>query len=193
VPQPPAHHPEVDTGAHLELVLDQCPLLAEGDDQVAFAALLHDLGKGLTPIHELPRHIAHEERGVEPVRALCARLKVSAEHRDLAVLVCKNHLLMHRFSELKPVTVLKLIEQLDALRRPERTRRFVLTCEADHRGRLGLADRPYPQAQQLLAAVDAARKVSTEEILARGLIGPAVGEALRVARIEAIASTLEKT
>ncbi len=190
VPQRAEYHPEVDTGVHLELVLDQCPRLARGDDQVAFAALVHDLGKGLTPVHELPRHIAHEERGIEPVQALCARLKVPAEHRDLALAVCKHHLLMHRFDELKASTVLKLIEQLDAWRRPERARRFVLACEADHRGRLGLSDRPYPQGQRLLDAIAAARAVSTEQILARGLSGPAVGEALRKSRIAAVATAL---
>jgi tRNA nucleotidyltransferase (CCA-adding enzyme) len=193
VPQRAECHPEVDTGIHLELVLDQCPLLAPGDDQVAFAALVHDLGKALTPSAELPRHDTHEERGVVPVRALCERLKVPAEHRALALLVCRHHLLMHRFDELEPSTVLKLIEELDALRRPERAPRFVLTCEADHRGRLGMSDRPYPQGARLLAAIDAARAVTSAELLAQGLSGPALGEGIRKARLDAVASGLKQS
>ena len=190
VPQRAEYHPEVDTGAHLELVLDQCPRIAPGDDQVAFAALVHDLGKGLTPIDELPRHIAHEQRGLQPVLALSERLRVPAEHRELAMLVCREHLNMHRFDELRPASVLKLIEGLDGMRRPERVRRFALACEADHRGRLGSSEKSYPQGAKLLAAAQAAKAVSTEPFLARGLSGPAVGEALRQARIDAVARVL---
>jgi len=192
VPQRAEYHPEVDTGTHLELVLDQCPRLAPGDDQVAFAALVHDLGKGLTPNEELPKHIQHEERGVVPVRELCARLRVPSEHRDLALLVCRQHLNMHRFAELKPATVLKMLEALDALRRPDRVRRFALACEADKRGRLGLSEVPYPQGSQLLAAADAARAVSSAPLVEQGLRGPAFGEALRRLRIEAIAAVIGK-
>lgn len=190
VPQRAEYHPEVDTGAHLELVLDQCPRIAPGDDQVAFAALVHDLGKGLTPSDELPRHIAHEQRGLQPVLALSERLRVPAEHRELAMLVCREHLNMHRFDELRPASVLKLIEGLDGMRRPERVRRFALACEADHRGRLGSSEKSYPQGAKLLAAAQAAKAVSTEPFLARGLSGPAVGEALRQARIDAVARVL---
>lgn len=187
VPQRAEFHPEVDTGIHLELVLDQCPKIAPGDDQVAYAALVHDLGKGLTPAEEWPRHVAHEHRGIEPVRALSARLRVPAEHRDLALVVCEHHLVMHRIDELKPSTLMNLIERLDGLRRPDRVRRFALACEADHRGRLGLADRPYPQKQRLLAALDAAKSVNARALLDCGLSGVALGEALRKERIRAIA------
>jgi len=188
VPQRAEFHPEVDTGIHLQLVLDQCPKIAPGDDQVAYAALVHDLGKGLTPAEEWPRHVAHEHRGIEPVRELSARLRVPAEHRELALVVCEHHLVMHRIDELKPSTLMNLIERLDGLRRPERVGRFALACEADHRGRLGLADRPYPQRQRLLAALDAAKAVSTRALLDRGLSGVELGEALRKERIKAIAA-----
>ena len=188
VPQRAEFHPEVDTGVHLEMVLDQCPKIAPGVDQIAYAALVHDLGKGLTPAAEWPRHVAHEHRGIEPVRELSARLRVPAEHRDLAVVVCEHHLLMHKLGELKPSTLMKLLERLDGLRRPDRVRRFALACEADHRGRLGLSDRPYPQKQRLLAALDAARSVSTRALLDRGLSGVALGEELRRERINAIAA-----
>ena len=187
VPQRAEFHPEVDTGIHLELVLDQCPRVAPGDDQVAWAALVHDLGKALTPQEEWPRHPAHEHRGVPPARELATRLKVPAEHRDLGLLVCEHHLVMHRLDELRPGTLMKLIERLDGLRKPERVRRFALACEADHRGRLGLSDRPYPQGQALLAALAAARSVNAAALVERGLNGPALGEALRQERIAAIA------
>jgi len=188
VPQRAEFHPEVDTGIHMELVLDQCPRVAPGDDQVAWAALVHDLGKGLTPAAELPRHVAHEQRGVAPVRALSARLRVPTEHRDLGLLVCEHHLVMHRFHELKPSTVMRLLERLDGLRRPERVRRFALACEADHRGRLGLSDRPYPQGNRLLDALAAARSVGAQKLLDSGLSGIALGEALQRERVAAIAA-----
>jgi tRNA nucleotidyltransferase (CCA-adding enzyme) len=188
VPQRAEFHPEVDTGIHMELVLDQCPRLAPGDDQVGWAALVHDLGKGLTPASELPRHVAHEQRGVAPVRAVSARLRVPAEHRDLGLLVCEHHLVMHRYHELKPGTVMRLLERLDGLRRPERVRRFALACEADHRGRLGLGDRPYPQGHSLLAALAAAKAVGAKGLLDRGLTGVALGEALFKERVKAIAA-----
>ena len=191
VPQRAEFHPEVDTGIHQELVLDQCPRVAPGDDQVAWAALVHDLGKGLTPPEEWPRHVAHEHRGVAPALALAQRLKVPAEHRDLGALVCEHHLAMHRIDELRPATLMKLIERMDGLRKPERVRRFALACEADHRGRLGLSDRPYPQGQALLAALAAARSVNAAALVERGLSGPALGEALRQERIAAIARVRE--
>lgn len=193
VPQRAEFHPEVDTGVHMELVLDQCPRVAPGDDAVAWAAFVHDLGKGLTPREEWPRHVLHEQRGVAPARALAERLKVPAEHRELGALVCEHHLVMHRFSELRPGSLLKLLERLDALRKPERARRYALACEADHRGRLGLGDRPYPQRERLLAALAAARAVEASPLLERGLAGPALGEALRQERVAAVARVLEAT
>jgi tRNA nucleotidyltransferase (CCA-adding enzyme) len=192
VPQRAEFHPEVDTGRHIELVLDQAARLAPGDDLVGWCALVHDLGKALTPQHELPRHVMHEQRGREPVRAVSARLKVPAEHAALAELVCRFHLDAHRAFELRPETVLKLLESLDAFRRPERVARFLAACEADKRGRLGLADEPYPQADYLRAAHAAARAIDAAPFVARGITGPKVGDAVRAARIAAIAS-LERT
>src|SRR6185437_6498943 len=125
VPQRAEFHPEVDTGTHIELVLDMAARLAPGDDLVGFCALTHDLGKALTPAAELPRHIGHEHRGVAPLRALAARLKVPTEHAALAELVCREHLNAHRAFELKPATLLKLLSSLDALRRPARLDTFL--------------------------------------------------------------------
>ena len=187
VPQRAEFHPEVDTGVHIELVCDMAAKLAPGDDLVGFAALAHDLGKALTPAGELPRHVMHEQRGIEPVAALSARLKVPAEHRDLAVLCCREHLNVHRIDELKPATVHELIARCDGFRKPARIDQLATVCEADKRGRAGLGDEPYPQGDTLRRLHAAAMSVRAADV-ARGLDGPAVGEAIRKARIDAIAS-----
>jgi tRNA nucleotidyltransferase (CCA-adding enzyme) len=192
VPQRAEFHPEVDTGAHVELVLDAAARLAPGDDLVGWCALVHDLGKALTPADELPRHVMHEHRGVEPVRAISARLRVPAEHAVLAELVCRFHLDAHRALELRPSTLLELLEKLDAFRRPDRLQRFLLACEADKRGRLGLGDAPYPQADYLRAAHAAARAIEAAPFVARGIAGSKIGEAMRVARVDAVAAVIKK-
>jgi tRNA nucleotidyltransferase (CCA-adding enzyme) len=192
VPQRAEFHPEVDTGAHVELVLDAAARLAPGDDLVGWCALVHDLGKALTPADELPRHVMHEHRGVEPVRAISARLRVPAEHAVLAELVCRFHLDAHRALELRPSTLLELLEKLDAFRRPDRLQRFLLACEADKRGRLGLGDAPYPQADYLRAAHAAARAIEAAPFVARGIAGSKIGEAMRVARVDAVAAVKKK-
>ncbi len=188
VPQRADFHPEIDSGVHLEMVLDQAAQLAPGDDLVGFCALTHDLGKGLTPADELPRHIGHEQRGVEPVRALATRLKVPAEHAALAELVCREHLNAHRALELKPATVLKLLIALDALRRPARLDTFLTACLADKRGRLGHEHDAYPPADYLREAHAAAAAVDAAPFVAAGLTGPAIGKAMETARIAAIAA-----
>ena len=188
VPQRAEYHPEIDSGAHLELVLDMAARLAPDNDRVGFAALMHDLGKALTPRAEWPRHVGHEQRGLAPLRALCARLRIGAEHADLAAAACRYHLDAHRALELRPGTLLRLLEKLDAMRRPQRLHEFLLVCEADARGRLGKDAAPYPQAARARAALAAAQSVSTAPLLAQGLQGPALGEALRAARFRAIAA-----
>ena len=187
VPQRAEFHPEIDTGVHIELVCDMAAKLAPGDDLVGFAALAHDLGKALTPAGELPRHVMHEQRGIEPVAALSARLKVPAEHRDLAVLCCREHLNVHRIDELKAATVHELIARCDGFRKPARIDQLATVCEADKRGRAGLSDEAYPQGDTLRRLHAAAMSVRAADV-ARGLDGPAVGEAIRKARIDAIAS-----
>jgi tRNA nucleotidyltransferase (CCA-adding enzyme) len=189
VPQRAEYHPEVDTGVHQEMVSDMAARLAPGDTVVGFAALVHDLGKALTPAHALPAHVGHERAGVEPVRALCARLKVPLEHRDLAVVACREHLNVHRFAELRDATVHDLLLRCDAFRKPGRVGRLATVCEADKRGRLGSADAAYPQAGMLRRAHAAAVAVNARDLGIEGLDGPRVGEALRRARIAAIAST----
>lgn len=188
VPQRTQHHPEVDTGVHQELVSDMAARLAPGDDRVGFAALTHDLGKALTPPAEWPRHIMHEQRGLAPLRALCTRLKVPAEHQQLAEAVCREHLNVHRIDELRDATVLELLGRCDALRRPERVARIALCCEADARGRAGFEDTAYPQGQTLQRLHQAALAVQARDLDTAGLQGPAIGQALHKARIAAIAA-----
>ncbi len=193
VPQPERHHPEIDTGVHAMLVLEQAAKLS-ADTRVRFAALLHDVGKGITPPEEWPRHIDHESRGARLIVDFCARFRVPNEYRDLAVLVARYHAHCHRVQELRPGTVLEVIEALDAFRRPERVEQFLLACEADARGRTGHEDAEYPQAELFRRAAAAARGVDTAEIAReaaeQGLTGPAVGERIRARRTEAINAVL---
>ena len=188
VPQRAEFHPEIDTGVHIGMVLDAAAQLAPGDALIGWCALTHDLGKALTPADELPAHRGHEERGVEPLRALAARLKVPAEFAALAELVCQLHLLAHRALELRPGTILELFEKLDAFRKPERVQQFLLACEADKRGRLGREHEPYPSAPYLTRLFDAARRPRAADLAAQGLAGVELGAALRRARLAAIAA-----
>jgi tRNA nucleotidyltransferase (CCA-adding enzyme) len=191
VPQRAEFHPEVDTGVHVELVCEMAAQLAPGDALIGFAALTHDLGKALTPADVLPRHIGHEHAGVAPLRALCERLKVPAEYRQLAEAACREHLNVHRFDELRARTVDALITRCDGYRKPTRIAQIALVCEADKRGRSGHERDPYPQGQALVAAHQAAMAVRAGD-LAQSFSGPALGEAVRKARIAAIAAATGK-
>ena len=185
VPQPPQHHPEIDTGVHVLLVLEQAVRLG-ADVPTRYAALLHDLGKGTTPPAEWPKHTAHEARGAALAREVSERLRAPKEFRELAVLVAELHTRAHRALELRTTTLLETLERLDALRRPERFARWLLACEADARGRTGLETRPYPQAAWLAQAREAAAAVPVQPLVERGLKGPEFGEALRLARLDAL-------
>ncbi len=185
VPQPPKHHPEIDTGVHVMLVLDQAARLST-DTRVRFAALLHDLGKGVTPPADWPQHIGHEQAGAALVNEFCKRLRVPNDYRDLALLVARYHAHAHRAEELKPATLLDTLEAMDAFRRPERVEMFVLACMADARGRTGHEDAPYPQADIFRMAFEAARGVDTAAVARSGGKGPEIGEQIRRERIAAI-------
>ncbi len=163
VPQPEKWHPEVDTGLHTMMVLDQAELLSH-DVDVRFAALAHDLGKGTTPAQELPSHPGHEARGARLTRELADRYPVPNSCRDLGALVAEFHTHCHRALELRSKTVLKVLQKTDAFRRPERFEKFLLTCEADARGRAGFADRSYPEADFMRGAFTAAAAVDAAEI-----------------------------
>jgi tRNA nucleotidyltransferase (CCA-adding enzyme) len=187
VPQPEQWHPEIDTGVHTLMVLEQAAKLSD-DPVVRFAALTHDLGKGTTPPSEWPRHIAHEQRGVALVEAMCDRLKIPNAYRELAVLVSRYHLDAHRVTELRDSTLLEVLERLDAFRRPARFEQWVLACEADARGRKGLENREYPQADHLRRARDTVAKVTLDPAERDGLDGPKIAEKLRKARLAALTS-----
>jgi tRNA nucleotidyltransferase (CCA-adding enzyme) len=189
VPQPEQHHPEVDTGVHVMLVLDAAAKLSP-DTRVRFAALMHDLGKGNTPREEWPQHIGHEERGTELVKNFCQRFRVPNEHRDLALIAARFHAHCHKIAELRPATVVDTLESMDAFRRPERVDLFVTACEADFRGRHGSEDKPYPQAGLFRSVFAAARAVDTSAIAAGGGQGPDIGARIREARIAAVRQVL---
>jgi tRNA nucleotidyltransferase (CCA-adding enzyme) len=187
VPQRAEFHPEIDTGVHQELVSDMAARLAPGDDMIGFAALTHDLGKALTPAEVLPRHIGHEQAGLKPLQALCERLKVPAEHRALAMMVCREHLNVHRLAELRDATVHDLLARCDGFRKPARVAQLALVCECDKRGRAGSAEDDYPQGRELIRLHAAACAISARDVAREGLSGPQIGEAVRKARIAAIA------
>lgn len=189
VPQPAHYHPEIDTGVHVLMVLQAAAQLTP-DTAVRLAALLHDLGKGMTPPDEWPRHIGHEARSVELVEQFCARLKVPNEFRELAVLVARYHTHSHRARELRPETMLEMFEKLGAFRRAERFEQFLLACTADARGRTGHEEDDYPQALLLRRALNSAAQVAVQPFIEQGLAGPAIAAALRAARIDAIKSVL---
>jgi tRNA nucleotidyltransferase (CCA-adding enzyme) len=184
VPQPEQWHPEIDTGRHILLALRESARLGH-ECAVRFAVLVHDLGKGTTPKSELPKHIAHEQRGVELVLQLCSRLAIPNRFRDLAIVVTRHHGNCHRALELKPATLLSLLEDLDAFRRTNRVEPFLDACEADVRGRTGLENQPYPQRDLLYTVWQAARSVDTTTVASQGLSGEALGAAIRQARLEA--------
>jgi len=185
VPQSKRWHPEIDTGIHTLMVLEQASRLSD-KVSVRFAALLHDLGKGTTPKNEWPKHIAHESRGVPLVEKLCQRLKVPKQYRDLALLVTEFHLNYHRIEELKPATIIKLLYRIDAFRRPERFSDFLLACEADAKGRLGFEDSGAEKTQCFNDFFQAASQVKTQEIIAQGYKGIEIAEQLRSKRIAAV-------
>ena len=193
VPQRPEHHPEVDTGVHLMMVLDCCALLA-APLPVRWACLGHDLGKGTTPPAEWPRHIAHEVRSARLVRQIGQRLRVSVECNELADVVAREHGNVHRSGELGPAALMRLFERCDALRRPQRFADVLLACECDARGRLGREHDAYLPAQRLPPLLKAALAVDSAAVAApaieRGLAGLAIGELVRAARTQAVAEAL---
>lgn len=188
VPQPEAVHPEIDTGVHVLMAMNQAAR-AQASPEAVFALMLHDLGKGLTPESEWPGHVGHEKNGVPLVQAVCARLRAPGSFRDLAVTVCRLHLRAHRLCEMRPNAVMKLIEDAGLLRRPDLLADFLDACEADYKGRKDREDRPYPQADRLRSALDAALAVQARGLDTDGLDGVQIGAKLREARIAAIAGS----
>lgn len=191
VPQPETHHPEIDTGIHTLSVLEQAARYKQ-PLTVRWACLLHDLGKGLTPVDKLPRHIAHEHTGLKLVKAVNERFKVPRDCQELAMLVCQYHTHGHRALELKASTLLELLQSFDVYRRPQRFEEFVVACEMDARGRKGFEQRSYPQADYLRGAAKAAREVAVAPLLEQGFKGPELGEALKRERLKALKAYKEQ-
>jgi tRNA nucleotidyltransferase (CCA-adding enzyme) len=191
VPQPAKWHPEIDTGAHILLVLEAAARLSPLS-RVRFAALTHDLGKGRTPPDQWPAHKGHEDRSVTLVNELSIRLRIPNEFRELALIVAQHHGVCHRALELRPSTVLELLEKCDAQRRPERFEEFLLACQADAQGRTGFKDALYPQGDFLRAVLQAICRVALTEAERAGLSGAAIGERLRVARLAAVTAVCDR-
>ena len=185
VPQTPKWHPEIDTGIHAMLVIDQSAQLTD-DLAVRFAALCHDLGKGTTPADILPQHIGHEKRSVELTKSLCQRLRVPNEFESLALKVAQYHTHLHLLLELRPTKILELIEALDAFRKPQRIKQFLLAGEADFRGRPGYETLAMPEIELFTHYFDAVQAITAKPLVEAGLQGMAIAEALRKQRIEAI-------
>ena len=193
VPQPAEHHPEIDTGVHLMMVLDSAAR-QNAPLPVRWACLVHDLGKGTTPPEQWPRHLAHEARSVKLAEALAERLRVPGECRELGAVVAREHGNIHRCATLGAAATLRLLERCDALRRPERFDLALWACECDARGRLGQTDAAYPQRPRLAAALRSVLAVDVSAAAARamerGVSGPAIGEAVRSAREHALTEAL---
>jgi len=193
VPQRADYHPEIDTGIHLEMVLDASARM-HAPLEVRFACLCHDLGKGTTPADVLPRHIGHEQRSEKLTRSLCERWRVPVECKELAELVAREHGNIHQSGSFGAEAVLRLLVRCDALRRPERFLLALQACECDARGRLGKEDEAYTQGPRLARLLKAAQSVNSAAVsaqaLADGLKGPAVGGRLDAARLAAIALVL---
>lgn len=187
VPQPPQHHPEIDCGVHTMLVLEDAAL-HQYALEVRFTALTHDLGKGNTPADILPRHIGHEARSVDLLRAVCKRIRVPADCRDLALLVARFHGDVHRAQALRPETIVRLFQHCDAWRRPERFTQVLQACASDARGRTGHEQDDYPQAAYLLRALQAAQSVNAGEIASQCTDSNTIADRLREARIAAVSA-----
>ncbi len=190
VPQPEKYHPEIDTGIHTLMSLNQAARLSQ-DPQIRFATLVHDLGKGTTHKDKLPSHHGHEERGVKLIEALCKRYRAPKQYKELASQVSRYHLSCHRIEEMHSETILKKLESMDAFRRPERFKKFLLCCEADARGRASFEDRAYPQADYFKKYLDAANEIDTKSFREEGLEGKEMAEAIRNERISLINAVLQ--
>lgn len=187
IPQPEQHHPEIDTGLHSLMVLQQAVILSKKPG-IRFAALIHDLGKGVTPDSEWPSHHGHEEKGVKIIKEICQRLRIPNDYRDLAIVTSRYHLKVHRAFDLKTTTLLKTLEGLDAFRKNDRFEDFLLACEADAKGRKGHEHSDYPQADYFRQACEQAKKIDISPLKKQQLKGMEMADAIRQLRLQAIQS-----
>ncbi|YCO03313.1 multifunctional CCA addition/repair protein [Vibrio sp. VNB-15] len=191
VPQPERWHPEIDTGIHTLMVAEQAARLSDSLP-VRFAAQVHDLGKGVTPESEWPSHKMHCHTGLKLIKKLCERVRVPNDFRDLALMVCEQHSNIHRAAELKPQTIIKILNKFDVWRKSERLQDILICCQADHAGRKGLEDQPYLQAELFMQAYQAAASVDVQAIIKDGFKGPAIRDEQEKRRVEAVRITLGK-
>lgn len=195
VPQTAKWHPEIDTGIHVMMVIDRAAQLSD-DPAVRYAALCHDLGKGTTPEEVLPSHHGHELRSVHLTQALSERFRIPNDITAVALKMAEFHSHMHRLFEMRPATILNMLESLDVFRRPERVTQFLLACEADYQGRKGYEDKVMPGKEKLLACYQAAKQVIAKPFVEKGLKGSAISEAIkqqRIVEIKAVCSDYKKT
>lgn len=192
IPQRKDYHPEVDTGIHALLSLQQAALLSP-DTRVRFAALVHDLGKAKTPVDILPRHIGHEARSLPLIKQFCKRLSIPNEYRDLALIAAEYHTHCHKSGELNANTVFKVLKACGAFQDAQRLERFLLVCEADARGRTGLEANPYPQTERFRMALRTAQNIKASALQAEGFEGAALGAELEKRQIAAIEQAAPKT
>ncbi|WP_318437231.1 multifunctional CCA addition/repair protein [Photobacterium leiognathi] len=192
IPQPEKWHPEIDCGIHTLLVAKKAAELST-DKTIRFAAQVHDLGKALSPKDDLPHHKMHCRDGIKPIKALCQRLRVPNEYRDLALLVCEQHTKIHHAEEMRADTFIKIFDQIDAWRKPERVAQLATCCRADARGRTHFEQTPYPQADIFQAVFAIAQQVDVKTIVAAGFKGAEIREQLAAKRIEAVALHLKAT
>ncbi|MGB0895145.1 MAG: multifunctional CCA addition/repair protein, partial [Parashewanella sp.] len=185
VPQPQQWHPEIDTGIHTMLVLKQAAKLTQ-DKQVRFAALVHDLGKGLTPKEHWPKHHGHGQTGIVPIKQLCQRLRVPNDYRDLALLVSTQHQNIHNAFELRTETVLKIFNKMDVWRKPKRLTQLLTACQADSQGRTGFEDHPYPQRLFFIECYNQAKAIDVNAIIEAGFTGAEIRKQLDQLRLDAI-------
>lgn len=185
IPQPEKWHPEIDTGIHTLMVLEQAAHLSQ-DKRVRFAALVHDLGKALSPKDQLPKHHGHGQKGLPLIRALCERIRVPNDYRELALLVSDQHQNVHKAFELRPETLVKLFDKADLWRKPERLEQLLLACEADIKGRTGLEQMPYPQADYIRHCFTLAQGVEIKPIIEAGFKGAEIKAELQKRRVTLI-------
>jgi len=185
VPNPEKWHPEIDSGIHTLMVIEQAAKLTT-DTTVRFAALVHDLGKALTPPEKWPSHHGHGQSGLKLIKALSLRLRVPNTHKELALMVSDHHCKIHRCDDMRKDTIIKLFDKVDAWRKPERFLQFLLSCEADARGRLNFENAPYPQRDTMTRYFEQASAVSVQDIIKQGIKGAEIKHALFTARVNAI-------
>jgi tRNA nucleotidyltransferase (CCA-adding enzyme) len=190
VPQVPKWHPEIDTGIHVMMVIDQAALLSESI-AVRFAALCHDLGKGTTPADILPQHKGHEVRSIALTKTLCERLRVPNNVKSLAIKVAEYHTHMHLLFEMRSATILKVIEALDSFRNPEQFENYLLASEADFRGRPGYEDADMPESRVFNECFEVCRQIDARPFLEQGLSGQAISEAVKKQRIHLIEQVMK--